>query len=740
MLELQSIKKSYVVNNNKYVVLNDISIAFRKSEFVSILGPSGSGKTTLLNIIGGLDIYDEGNLIISGKSTNNFNDSDWDNYRNNKVGFIFQNYNLIDHLSVLENVKISLSLTGLSKDEVNKRSIDALNNVGLSDHIYKKPNQLSGGQMQRVSIARALVTNPDIIVADEPTGALDSKTSIEIIELLKKISKNKLVIMVTHNSILADKYSSRIIKINDGKIIDDSNPYIDNNKNSVGEIKKNKKMSFKSSIMLSLFNLITKKKRTILSSLACSIGIVGIALVLSLSNGVNKYIRNVESTSINDYPIIIERKTYNAFGIVNSNIKKCKKNNICITDDKSSLIIKNNIKDFKKYIEIDNSFSKYVSKIKYYYDIKLNVYSKKYKKINSEYFKELNNIDYSVIYGRLPEKYNEIVIVVDNNDYISKELLSINQDNIKSNYTYNEVIDNDLKLVFNTDYYKKEDNHYINYSNDYEYVKNLVDNGLELKVVGIVKNNDSGDSFIGYTDELNKHLIDYISKTDIYNEQVNNKSLNILNNTLFNDYDNKYEDLERELGLYEINNPSRISIYAKDYKSKEKIINIINSYNKKQTDKDKIRYQDLMKTLVDSLTSMINIISYVLIAFASISLIVSSIMISIITYISVLERTKEIGILRAIGASKKDIKMIFNTETIICGLISGLIGIFITLIISFILNNIIYSVFGINNISLLYFSNMILLIILSIFVNFISGLKSSIIASKKSIVDTLRCE
>ena len=740
MLELQSIKKSYVVSNNKYVVLNDISISFRKNEFVSILGPSGSGKTTLLNIIGGLDIYDEGNLIISGKSTNNFKDSDWDNYRNNKVGFIFQNYNLIDHLSVLENVKISLSLTGLSKDEINKKSIDALNNVGLSEHIYKKPNQLSGGQMQRVAIARALVTNPDIIVADEPTGALDSKTSIEIIELLEKISKNKLVIMVTHNSVLADKYSSRIIKINDGKIIDDSNPYADNNKNSVGEIKKNKKLSFKSSVMLSLFNLITKKKRTILSSLACSIGIVGIALVLSLSNGVNKYIRNVESTSINDYPIIIERKTYNAFGIVNSNIKKCKKNNICITDDKSSLIIKNNTKDFKKYIEIDNSFSNYVLKIKYSYDIKLNVYSKKYKKIDSEYFKEINNIDYSVIYGRFPEKYNEIVIVVDNNDYISKELLSINQDDIKSNYTYNEVINNDLKLVYNTDYYKKEDNYYINYSNDYEYVKNLVDNGLELKVVGIVKNYDSGDSFIGYTDELNKHLIDYISKTDIYNEQVNNKSLNILNNTLFNDYDNKYEDLERELGLYEINNPSRISIYAKDYKSKEKIINIINSYNKKQTDKDKIRYQDLMKTLVDSLTSMINIISYVLIAFASISLIVSSIMISIITYISVLERTKEIGILRAIGASKKDIKMIFNTETIICGLISGLIGIFITLIISYILNNIIYSVFAINNISLLSFSNMVLLIILSIFVNFISGLKSSIIASKKSIVDTLRCE
>lgn len=740
MLEIKNIKKSYIVNNSKYVVLDDISINFRKCEFVSILGPSGSGKTTLLNIIGGLDIYDEGNLIINGKSTSSFKDSDWDNYRNTKVGFVFQNYNLINHLSVLDNVKISLSLTGLTKEEINKKSIDALDKVGLSSHIHKKPSQLSGGQMQRVAIARALVTSPDIIVADEPTGALDSKTSLEIIELLKKVSKNKLVIMVTHNSFLAEKYSSRIINIKDGKITSDSNPYIYDNKIDIEEISKNKKISYRSAVMLSICNLLTKKKRTILSSLACSIGIVGIALVLSLSNGVSKYIKNVESSSIDDYPIIIERKTYNSFGLVNTDIKKCKKNKICISDDKSSLVVKNNIKDFKNYIDIDNNFKKYVSKIRYSYDISLNVYDVNYKKLDSEIFKEINNIDYSLIYGRFPEKYNEIVVVVDKNDYISKELLNNNVDDNKSSYTYNEVINNQYKLVFNTDYYNKEDDHYVNYNNDFEFVKNLVNNGLELKVVGILKNNDSEESFIGYTENLNRYLIDYISKTEIYKEQINNKNINILTNTLFNDYDNKYEDLEKDLGIYEINNPSRISIYAKNYKSKEKVLNIINNYNKKQTSRDTIKYHDMMKTLVDSITSMINIISYVLIGFASISLIVSSIMISIITYISVLERTKEIGILRAIGASKKDIKTIFNTETILCGFISGLMGIIITFIISLIINGITYNMFKINNISSLSFSNVILLMLISIFVNYISGLKSAVIASKKSIVETFRYE
>lgn len=743
MLEIKHIRKTYVLDNQKHEVLKDVNLSFRKSEFVSILGPSGSGKTTLLNIIGGLDSYDDGDLLINGKSTDNYKDKDWDNYRNNKIGFIFQNYNLIHHLSVFENVKIALTISGMSENDIKTRCLDVLKNVGLLEQIHKKPNQLSGGQMQRVAIARALVNNPEIIVADEPTGALDSNNSIEVMEILKDISKNKLVIMVTHNATLAEMYASRIINIEDGKIISDSNKFEERKTYTDLMVpKQNNNMPFKSAILLSFYNLLTKKKRTILTSFACSIGIIGIALVLSLSNGVNKYIKDVETNSIKDYPITINRKVYSSFGIYNIDRKKCVKNKVCIINEKSSDIITNNIRDFKNYIDINNSLNKYVSNISYSYDIDLNVYNKNYRKISNEYMKEIDVNNYNVLYGRMPKEYDEIVIVVDKNKYLAKDVLlflDINETN-KKNYTYNEILNTSLKIVINTDFYKREDNSYVDYHDNFDYVKMLVDNGQNLKIVGIVNNNESGDSFIGYSDKLNKYLIDNISATDIYKEQMNNMNVNVINNKVFDLYDNTYDEVEKKLGLYDLNNPSQISIYAKNYKSKEKIINVINNYNKKQIYINKIKYSDMMKSLVDNLSNILNIISYILIGFASISLLVSSIMIAIITYISVLERTREIGILRAIGASKKDIKRIFNCETIIEGFLSGLIAIFMTLFISTIINIIVRNITDIKNISMLSISNIFSLIILSVVINLLAGLKPANEASHKNPVDALRFE
>ena len=752
MLELKGIYKSYRIDDLSIEVLKNININFRDKEFISILGASGSGKTTLLNIIGGLDSYDKGDLLIDGFSTSKYLDKDWDNYRNNRIGFVFQNYNLIDHLSVYDNIKVSLTLSNMNKDEIDKKIKDVLDKVGLINYINKKPNTLSGGQMQRVAIARALVNNPDIIVADEPTGALDSKTSKEIMKLLGNISKDKLVVMVTHNSELASKYSTRIINIEDGAIISDTNPYKSNHNkddiNITNDTKSNKSMSFVSAFMLSLYNLLTKRKRTIITSIAGSIGIIGIAIVLALSNGVNKYIKDTEVNSVKDYPIIIERKTYNVFGsIVNSdnNIDdvKCKKNRVCVSDDKNSNIIRNNIKDFKNYIDITKKFSKYALDIVSSYDVDLNVYTNDYKKINSDNFKELASNNYiEVVYGRLPEKYNELVINIDDNNSLSKEILSslnITNKN-KDNYTYNEIINYSFKLILNTDYYKKENNLYVDYSNNLDYIKSLIDNGVILNVVGIIKDNESTSSYIGYKDDLTNYLIDKISKTDIYKDQINNRNINLLNNINFNDYDNTYEDLEKSLGIYEINNPSRISIYAKDYKSKEKIIDLINEYNEKQSKEDKIKYSDMIRTMVRSISKVLGIVSSILIAFAAISLVVSSLMISIITYVSVLERTKEIGILRSIGASKKDIRRIFESETMIEGLLSGLVGIITSLFITSIVNVVVYKIVGIKSIAILSFSNIILLIILSISINVLAGLRSSVIASNKKPVDLLRCE
>ena len=713
MLDLKNVYKSY--KDEK--VLKNINISFRNKEFVSILGPSGSGKTTLLNIIGGLDSYDSGDLIINGKSTKMFKSKDWDSYRNKKIGFVFQDYNLINHLSIFDNVKISLTLSGLSKNIIKKKTVEALTKVGLVKHIYKKPNQLSGGQMQRVAIARAIVNNPDIIVADEPTGALDSKTSINVMNILKEISKERLVIMVTHNKDLAIKYSDRIIEIEDGCIKNDSGPF--NDVTSEKEIIKRKKsMSIITSLKLSLLNLLTKKKRTFLTSLAGSIGIVGIALVLSINSGVNNYIKNFEKESISEYPIEINKVDYDLFediqnSISSNNYTKCDKNKICINEDDKNSLYENNLIEFKKYIDNNSKFKDYSSNIIYDYDVDINIYNESYQKINNDMLKQINHVhNYKLIYGKEPTDFNEIAILV-NNNYISKELFSYLRIENKKNIDYKDIIGRTLKLVLYTDYFSKDKNVYVNHELDNKFMRKVIDNAVELKIVGIYDSNEV-DSSILYTSNFIYYVINSVNNTSMY--------------------------VDKKLDKYDINNPSSIKIYPKDYKSKKYIINLIKKYNKSQSKENTIKYTDLMKSFISGISKLLNLISYILIAFVAISLIVSSIMISIITYISVLERTKEIGILRAIGASKKDIKRIFISETMIEGICSGLLGIIITVIISNVGNMVIYKITNIQNLVIFSYKYMFILLLLSITLSIISGRRATKLASKKNPVDSLKAQ
>ena len=791
MLELKSIKKGYVVGEQRQEVLKGISIKFRRNEFASILGSSGSGKTTLLNIIGGLDKYNSGDLIIENISTKKYRARDWDSYRNYRVGFIFQSYNLIMHQSVLQNVEIALTLSGVSKQERKEKSIKALKKVGLEDHIYKKPNQLSGGQMQRVAIARALVNDPEIILADEPTGALDSKTSIQIMDLLKEIAKDKLVIMVTHNPELAKEYSTRIIELKDGLVINDSNPYNEEEK----EVKQSKEikrtsMSLLSALSLSFNNLLTKKGRTFLTAFAGSIGIIGIALILSLSNGVNNYAKNLEKDSLSDFPINIERNSYDLLGTITASLeeantkKTCEKNVLCSEDDivKNTVISKdkglkttNNLKEFKKYIEENKEFEKVSETISYKYDLELQVYTNDYQKVNPNTFitNETTNIfkeftdtkkNKKIIAGTLPKNSNEIVLVVGEKQFINdsilyslgikdKKSLYEDLDKIKkndkyrvnsTNYSYDEILGKTYKLILNTDYYKEESGIFINHENDLDYMKEKIDSGTELKIVGIIKDKDTTDSYLGYKQDLIIDVIDKINKTSIYEKQISNKSINVLTGIEFDGISNDYEDLEKALGIYELENPSSISIYPKDFSSKEKLVKLIKKYNddnKKNKKEDLvISYSDIMKSVVGGITKVVSIVSFVLIGFVAISLVVSSIMIAIITYISVLERTKEIGILRAIGASKKDIKRVFTAETIIEGFIAGALGVGIAFILSILINVIVNAVAKINGIASMSILNSLFLIGLSILLNVIAGLKPSSMAAAKDPVEALRTE
>ena len=849
MLQIKKITKTYKTEGFTQKALNKLDICFRKCEFASILGPSGSGKTTLLNIIGGLDHYDSGDLIINGISTKKYNDRDWDSYRNHRVGFVFQSYNLIAHQSILANVELALTLSGINKKERIKRAKSVLTKVGLKEHMNKKPAQLSGGQMQRVAIARALVNDPDILLADEPTGALDSQTSKQVMNLLAEIAKDKLVIMVTHNPELANIYSNRIIKLQDGEIIDDSNPYNEEFEEKE-EIKKNKltSMNFKTALSLSLNNLMTKKGRTILTAFAGSIGIIGIALILSLAHGINNFIDKTEEETLSSYPLTIKKESINIGEVLltmagNNKTEKHNDNKIHsinvmgnMFEVFSAKVKKNDMAKFKEYLESNKTnIKKYTSSIQYGYDTTLNLYKDDEEEINrvnpttvldavgmssnntsnvyssimssNDVFMEMIDNDelikkqYKLVAGKYPNNYNEVMLLVSENnevpDYTLYSLGILSQKDLKeqfsnmtsgkevkfneTSYDTKDLLGLTYKLVLNTDFYEKKNDIWIDKSNDSEYMKNIIKNAEEIKIVGIVKQNDESVStgnnsgYVLYKNSLMKYLVEKINETEIAKEQLANKEINIFTKNKFQenkkfDMNNltyeqmiamqnmseteiteyiqnytlnatsTYEDNLRKLGISSIESPDSINIYPKDFDSKEEIVKIINEYNKNKKDNEKIEYTDVVGIMISSVSTIVNVISTVLIAFVAISLIVSSIMIAIITYISVIERTKEIGILRAIGASKKDISRVFNAETLIEGLCAGVLGIVVTLLLNIPINSIVKSILNISSIASLPIKGAVILIIISILLTVIAGFIPAKIASRKDPVEALRSE
>lgn len=895
MLELNDIKKDYVSGSTTVSALKGINLRFRDCEFVSILGQSGCGKTTMLNIIGGLDKYTSGDLKINGVSTKNYKDRDWDFYRNNSIGFVFQSYNLIPHQTVLSNVELALTLSGVSKAERKKRAIEALEKVGLGEQIHKKPNQMSGGQMQRVAIARALVNNPDILLADEPTGALDTETSIQIMELLKEISKDRLIIMVTHNPELAKNYSTRIVRLLDGVITDDSDPYTledmeaDIKAKEAAKVKasekKNKKsgkkqktsMSFFTALSLSFNNLMTKKTRTILTAFAGSIGIIGIAMILSISNGIQLYIDRVQRDTLSSYPITLQAESIDISSMVSSmtgnsdseeHEDKSKIYSNDIMGDMINTMVKevksNNLSEFKKYIENGGSDIKsYVSDIQYSYDVPLNIYMKDTSNgveqlnpstifdsiygegatstssamssgmgmgmfSNSSVWNQLLgnqqvlDEQYDVLAGHWPENYNEVVLVVDKNnevdDYTLYSLGLKDPEEVRTlfkkmmvgesyetkkdiSYTFDEILDTEFKLVMPTDMYKYNDvtGTWDDYSKDDKYMTNVVNNGTDIKVCGIIRPNDDAvstsiSSGIGYTAKLTEYIIEEVKNSEIAKAQLADTSVDVFTGVPFDndrnteitmDDVNAYmatlspeesaqmqsmtsgmsddqilqlfsaslkarttdatlDSNKSKLGITDLDTPSQIDIYATDFDSKEKVQNIIKDYNKLQQDDGKeenvINYTDYVGIMMSSVSTIINAISYVLIAFVAISLIVSSIMIGIITYISVLERTKEIGVLRSIGASKKDVSRIFNAETLIEGFVSGALGIVVTLLLCIPANALIKHLTDISNVAQLPVAGGVILIIISMFLTFIAGLIPAKLAAKKDPVVALRSE
>lgn len=759
MLTLKNIKKIYKTNNLTQTALENISLSFRKNEFVSILGPSGSGKTTLLNIIGALDSYTDGDLIINNKSTRNFKAKNWDSYRNCKVGFIFQNYNLINHVSVYKNVELALTLSGIKKSKARKMVISALKEVGLERYLNKKPNELSGGQMQRVSIARALVNDPDIILADEPTGALDSKTSIQIMELIKRISKDKLVIMVTHNEALAKKYSTRIINLKDGKINGDSNPFINETDKTAKLVLKKTKMNFFDALSLSLNNIRTKKSRTFLTALASSIGIIGIALILAISNGFNKRIEEYEKDTMSSFPIVISKNI-----LLNENDKDAffSTEDALVPYDKDSnksIHINNITKDYLNYInEIKD---KYLNAISYDRLINLNLISKKedsYRYINSstvnfvEIPKTLKHNsflkeNYDLLSGALPVCLHDVVLILDSKNKVDKKLLEgLFIDSDKNTINFDEIVGKELKLVKNDDYYKKalDALYVIN-----EPSKKLYENSeITLKITGIVRaKKDSNLSFmqadksvskIGYSPELINEIVKQNEKSMVVKEQQNAENLIFMGGLTFDEVGITKRDALLMLGQDDV--PVNVNIYPKSFDDKDRIIKYLDLYNENKEEKDKIIHTDYAGEISNLTSSIINGITIVLIFFSSISLVVSSIMIGIITYISVLERTKEIGVLRSIGARKKDISRIFSSENLIVGLMSGLMGIFVSLILLIFINLILYRLTGLKNVGVLKPFSAIILVLINVILTFIGGFIPSKRASRKNPVEALRNE
>ena len=766
MLKLKKICKSYKTGDFFQQVLKDVDLEFRKNEFVSILGPSGSGKTTLLNIIGGLDRYDEGDLIINGKSTKKFKDKDWDAYRNNCIGFVFQSYNLISHISILSNVEMSMTLSGVSRKERRKKALEALDKVGLKDHANKKPNQLSGGQMQRVAIARAIVNDPDIILADEPTGALDSKTSKQIMELIKELSKDKLVIMVTHNAELAKEYSTRIVEFKDGNLLNDSNPITnEKEKNDKFNIKKTS-MNFFTALNLSFNNITTKKGRTLLTAFASSIGIIGIALILSLSNGFDIQIDIFEKETLSSLPIMISKTSMEmdedamlTMTGQNDELESYTEKEVVYPLDPVTETITHKNIFTEEYINYINDIDpKLVSGISYYRTTALNIlnYSNdKYNIVNTTNFSAIPvNIDpdgvsitesnYDVIYGTMPSKYNEVVLLVDSKNRLDSKLLeSLGYDTSKENISFEDLINKEVKLILNNDYYKSLGDYYT-FNQDYDSMYNS-ENSITLKITGIIRGKDTNKlttttSGILYTNDLLDYVIEKNNESEIVKKQKE-VDYDVLTGEKFTNDETGLETKDNTLSYLGADTyPMMINIYPKDFDTKEKIIKYLDDYNNKQDEENKVVYTDLASTISSLSSDIMNAITIVLIAFSAISLVVSSIMIGIITYISVLERTKEIGILRALGARKKDITRVFNAETFIIGLCSGLIGIIITYILLIPTNIILENITDLANIARLNPIHAFILIIISLILTLIGGFIPATMASKKDPVIALRTE
>lgn len=766
MLELKNINKSYKTGNFVQHALKNVNLSFRKNEFVAILGPSGSGKTTLLNIIGGLDRYDSGDLIINGKSTKKFKATEWDSYRNNCVGFIFQSYNLISHISVLENVEMALTLSGYKRKNKKEKALEALEKVGLKDHAYKKPNQLSGGQMQRVAIARSLVNDPDIILADEPTGALDSATSVQIMNLIKEIAKDKLVIMVTHNPELAKDYANRIIEFKDGEILSDSNP-INSEEENLGKVHiKKTVLSYLSAIHLSFNNIKTKKGRTFLTAFAASIGIIGIALILSLSTGFQLQIDKFEKSTLSQMPITISSQ---AMQMDESTIEEQMQTN---TDKKdkypSEKVVKPTESVVEKMIHTNNITSDYLnyidsidknilSGISYLKKTSLNLVTvdkdNNYKKIdmsnNMSYQlfptrtseKETGVVEdnYDVLAGSIDSKEIGLILAIDSKNGVDKSLIeSLGFDSTK-NISFNDILNKEIKLVINNDYYKQLGANFIP-DTDYEKMYNS-ENSITVKIKAIIRGKEDKEMFtnqaaIYYTGALVDKIISINKESDIVKKQEE-LDYNILTGANFDETTTK-NDVLAYLGADEI--PAVIYLYPKDFKSKDKITSYLDKYNKNKKDEDKITYTDMAKLMSSLSSGIMDAITVVLIAFSSISLVVSSIMIAIITYISVLERTKEIGILRALGARAKDITRVFNAETMLIGLCSGILGLVIAYLLTFPANRIIENLSGLASVAKLNPIHALILLLISVSLTVLSGFIPAKMASKKDPVVALRTE
>ena len=880
MLKLKNITKDYLAGDSRVEALRGISIEFRKSEFVSILGPSGCGKTTLLNIIGGLDRYTTGDLVIAGRSTKKYKDKDWDAYRNHSIGFVFQSYNLIPHQTVLANVELALTLSGVSRAERRRRAADALSQVGLSDQMHKRPGQLSGGQMQRVAIARALVNDPEILLADEPTGALDSATSVQVMEILKNIAKDRLIIMVTHNPELAQQYSTRIVRLLDGQITDDTNPYDGGEEEAPAAANKEKtgrtSMSFFTALSLSFHNLMTKKARTFLTSFAGSIGIIGIALILSLSSGVQAYIDRVEEDTLSSYPIQLMETTVDYTSMMNAimdvnaasathDTDKIYSNTV-MTEVMNSMLDEvtvNNLEAFKAYLESHEQVPDLVSDIRYTYSTTMNVYaadttekivqvhpSTVFAKMSAGmgmpegmesemqdmsamtgnnqmnvWVEMLDNPEllekqYDVIAGKMPELYNEVVLIVDENNEVSDYALYAlglkDQDEVTEtmqklmqgekiestpvSYTYEEILALRFKMLLNTDYFEKTENGWADRAKDEDYLREKLEQATEIRVVGILRpsaNSNMGTQTgsIGFLPSLTEYLIRRVNDSDIVRAQLADPEHDVFTGIAFEQPEQivwtmdslmayiaalpadesaqysaaiaqmqqsgmpeaqivsmfasamtpptteaTYEGNLSRLGVSDLDKPSSILIYPKDFESKEILSDLITEYNASVEDSDQIQYTDYIGLLLSSVTTVINAISYILIAFVAISLVVSSIMIGIITYISVLERTKEIGILRSIGASKRDVSRVFNAETLTVGFVAGALGILVTVVLDLIASVILEAITGIGGLAALPWEGALVLIVISMVLTFVAGLIPAGLAAKKDPVVALRSE